>query len=156
METITIKNAEFFKHVSESLQKRQEVVIPCKGTSMLPFIRNAKDKVLLTPISKPKEELQKGDIILFKINDRYILHRFLSFNSKKSNPDMLIAEIMGDGILKNKEFCPMEHILGKVKYIYKKNRTIDPNSNYQRFLWRIWYIFKPFRRYLLGLYRRLF
>jgi len=154
-DSITIDNDELFGYVLELLKEGKEVTIPVKGTSMLPLIREGRDTVALegveaaTPEGMERRHVKQYDIVLFRMNKKYILHRVLSVGDG-------VAVIQGDGILKNKEYCPVDHIYGRVKFILRNcDRPVDPGSVKMMRLWRFWMWLKPLRRYILAVYRRL-
>ncbi|MBQ1261133.1 MAG: S26 family signal peptidase [Clostridia bacterium] len=47
-----------------------------KGGSMLPLFRTGRDVVYIAPAARP---LKKYDVILFRVGDRYVLHRIIRF-----------------------------------------------------------------------------
>lgn len=117
------------------------VIINPKGISMLPFIREGKDKVML---SKPGQ-LKKGDIVLVSLNQRYLMHRIYSIDDND-------LTLMGDGNLKGKnEYCKKSDVIGLVtEIINSKGRHRKPGKAW---LWRhtLWlrkYQLKAYRKYL--------
>lgn len=149
-----INNEELFGKVLELLREGRQVTIPVKGSSMLPFIREGKDLVVLEGLGKGEEaglnhEIRRGDIVLFRYSGKYIMHRVLRVSGD-------VAFIQGDGVLKYKEKCGLEHIYGRVVKILRNGvKEVDPSSCAQRFFWNLWLLISPLRRYLLGVYRRL-
>ena len=121
MRKLVIDNDELFGRVVELLQEGREVTIPSKGFSMLPFIRGERDLVVL----ERADEIKPGDIVLFRLDGRYILHRVM-------DADGALVETMGDG-----------------------KRRVDPNGRWQRFWVGAWWGLLPVRRWLLAIYRRL-
>lgn len=94
-------------------------------------------------------ELRRGDIVLFRFEGRYILHRVLKIKDG-------VVEIQGDGVYMSKEHCRLEHVYGRVvKILRDGEKEIDPNSAGQRLLVWCWGVLFPVRRYLLAVYRRL-
>ena len=68
-----VPNEILIPEVGKLLDEGREVELQPKGNSMLPFIRQGKDNVLLK-----KQEPQKWDIVLAKIApDRYVMHRVI-------------------------------------------------------------------------------
>lgn len=152
MEKMVISNDILFEEVRRVLREGRNAQIPVKGVSMLPLIKGERDTVVLEPLSpgslsegrKPKA----GDIVLFHINNRYILHRILFIKDG-------IATIQGDGVPKSQERCPVGQIYGRVISIQKRNgREVDPNTPTMQFLARLWHRL-PMKRYILAIYRRL-
>jgi len=114
------------------------VVINPKGISMLPFIREGRDKVV---ISKPVM-LKTGDIVLINFNGRYLMHRIYAIDN-----DYLT--LMGDGNLKGNEHCKRSDVIGLVSDI------IDQNGRHRKphkaWLWRHTV---GTRKYMLKVYKR--
>ena len=114
------------------------VIINPKGISMLPFIREGKDKVVL---SKP-DILKTGDIVLISLNGRYLMHRIYAIDGDN-------LTLMGDGNLKGNEFCKKSDVVGLVSEI------IDEKGNHRKpgkaWLWRHTV---GLRKYQLKAYRK--
>ena len=139
MDKRTVPNEILLGEVAAVLQEGREAVIIPTGNSMLPFIRGGVDRVVL----RKMPSLAVGDILLAKISDNYILHRLIARNS-----DALT--LMGDGNLRGTEHCTPADVIGTVTEILRPSgRQIIPGKG------RLWRILRPFRRYLLGLYRRM-
>ena len=74
MDKMTLANSEFFATVEDGIARGKNVTIIPKGNSMMPFIRSGKDSVILSPAG---DEIAVGDIVLFKLGGRHILHRII-------------------------------------------------------------------------------
>ncbi len=152
MEKMVISNDILFEEVLRVLATGRNVQIPVKGVSMLPLIKGERDTVVLEPLSPGSRnegrQPEAGDIVLFRVGGRFILHRILSLKDG-------IATIQGDGVPKNQERCRIEHIYGRVVTIIKPGgRKVDPNTPFRLRLARIWHLM-PLKRYILAIYRRL-
>lgn len=111
--------------VEESIARNQNVTIKVIGQSMAPIIRGGKDSVELIPI---KEPLKKGDIIFFRYQERFILHRIISIEEE-------IIRARGDSIIDKFETIKREDVVAKVNYIIKSNgKKIPPNSIHYKIL----------------------
>lgn len=62
------------KTFEEILEQDHVLVYTCRGFSMWPLLRQNRD---LLVIRKPERELRKYDIVLFKVNGKYLLHRII-------------------------------------------------------------------------------
>ncbi len=145
MDKLVVANDVFFARVTELLALGQKVTIPVKGYSMLPFIKGEKDLVEL----EKADSYVPGDIVLFNIGGRYILHRIVSVTDG-------IAWIRGDGVSGGHEECPVDRIFGKaVKIIKKSGRVMDPYSEAELRKVRLWDRLLPVRRWILAFYRRM-
>ena len=73
------------------------VTICLEGDSMRPLIRRGKDPVTIIPLDRP---LHKGDVVLFRLGEKYIVHRVWklaegrvrTFGDNCWNPDPWIPE----------------------------------------------------------------
>jgi len=139
MHKMTLPNEILLGEVAAILREGREAVIIPTGNSMLPFIRGGRDRVVL----HARPEVAVGDIVLVRIGEKYILHRVIAVSG-----DALT--LMGDGNLAGTEHCTSADVLGTVTEIIRPSgRRIQPGSG------RFWRRLKPFRRYILGIYRRL-
>lgn len=106
----------------DNLEKRLEedgfVVSNIKGISMLPFIKQNKDNVIITKVDKP---IEIYDTVLYITNENYILHRVIDING-----DELI--IKGDNTI-NSEKVNIKQVLGILKAKYNKNGYVEINSD---------------------------
>lgn len=147
MQKLIIPNNELFDEVCRLLEEGKRVSILAKGNSMLPFIRGGRDSVLL---EKAPENLQRGDIVLFKTEGHYVLHRILHIDEDR-------VTLMGDGNLKGQEHCSRKEVLGKAVCIMPPGKTaVNCNKPYERMKAKVWGMLLPLRRYLLGCYRRIY
>lgn len=157
-ENRAIDNNTYFDAVTTMLKEGQDVTINVRGDSMLPFLAESRgDQVILegaesgTPDGRERVKVNVNDIVLFRLGDRYFLHRILKIN------DNDIAEIQGDGIINAKERCHRDLILARVTTIIRSGKyAINTKSSTYRRNVRIWMILKPFRRPMLWLWKRLF
>lgn len=143
---MVVHNDEFFARVLESLDKGLTATIPVKGYSMLPFIRGGKDLVVL---EKATGDIRRDDIVLFRIGDRYIMHRVLK--AQEGNYD-----IQGDGVWLGHEHPTRNQILAKATTIIRAGKTpVDPYSKKQLKRVHAWQRLGKLRRYILFIYRHL-
>ena len=139
MDKRTLPNDVLLGEVAAVLREGREAVITPTGSSMLPFIRGGKDRVVLAR----RSGVEPGDIVLALIGGRYILHRVLSREGER-----LI--LMGDGNLRGTERCALSDVLGTVTEI------IRPDGSSRRpGKGRLWRALRPVRCYLLAIYKRL-
>lgn len=157
MEKLTVNNNAFFKDVVTLLREGKKVTIPVKGVSMLPFIVGDVDLVILegveaaTPKGLSRRNAEIGDAVLFQVDNHFLLHRILAFD------DNGMAVIQGDGVLMARECCRRDGIFGRVVSVLKKGRNpADVNSRCYRLKVKLWLAMAPFRRILLGIWKRMF
>ena len=142
---ISVPDVILFYEVERVLKEGKQVTLRAKGNSMLPFIRNGRDSVMLTG----KFQLQKGDIVLAKTNQgTFVLHRIIRLDEQT-------ITLMGDGNLRGTETCERKDVFGKVTAILKNGKTINPYNPWNSWKSVCWIKLLPLRRYLLAIYRRL-
>ena len=140
MRKITLPNEVLLEEAASLQEEGREVVITPLGYSMLPFIRGGKDQVTL----RKMPSVQVGDIALVRLpGQRYVLHRVI-------NVDSDAVTLMGDGNLQGTEHCTLSDVMGTVVAIHRGKRTVIPGKGV------FWRRIKPFRRIILGIYRRVF
>ena len=138
MNSIPIPNNILIPQVEELIKRDKEVIIRAKGNSMLPYIKDGKDSVVL---AQPKD-LAVGDIVLARVQERFVMHRIISITGNT-------CTMMGDGNIRGTEVFCREDVIGKVIWIVKPDgRRVAPGKA------RLWRGLLPIRRYLLALYRR--
>ena len=139
MDKRVLPNEVLLEEAGKLLDEGRDVTFTPLGSSMLPFIHGGKDSVTL----RKMPSAQVGDIVLVRLPGRYVLHRIIALEGEK-------VTLMGDGNLVGTENCTRGDIMGTVTAIQKgKNRTVKPGNG------RFWRTLKPFRRYILAIYRRL-
>ena len=120
----------FFVEIASRIADGERVRIRAKGNSMLPFIKDGRDEIIL---EKPNEQsFQKGRLLLVKMKDkRYILHRV------KTIDDTCIL-LRGDGNLSILETCTKDDVIAEATTVYRNGKTIERGSlrwNLYRYLW---------------------
>ena len=136
----TIGDDNYFMAVRMLLDEGREVLFTPKGDSMLPFIKNGRDSVVLASFSRP---LEVGDIILVQIGPKYIMHRVFALDGDR-------ITMMGDGNIKGKEYCTLKDVIGIVTEIHKENgKVVKPGKG------RFWRAIRPLRRIILAFYKRV-
>ncbi|MBR6183567.1 Peptidase S24-like [Bacteroidales bacterium WCE2004] len=139
MDKRTVPNDILLGEVAAVLQEGREAVILPTGKSMLPFIREGVDRVVL----RKKDSFEIGDIVLARFDGRYLLHRIVALDGDA-------VTLMGDGNLRGQEKGRTDEIVGTVSAIIRPDgRRHAPGKG------RLWRALKPVRRYLLAIYRRL-
>ena len=138
MDKRVLPNEVLLEEAGKLLDEGRDVTFTPLGSSMLPFIRGGKDSVTL----RKMPSAQVGDIVLVRLPGRYVLHRIIALEGEK-------VTLMGDGNLVGTENCRLPDIMGTVTAIQKGKRRVTPGKG------RFWRVLKPFRRYILAIYRRL-
>ena len=103
--SIYIPNQLFFAEVQAQIRQGKKVKIRVRGNSMLPFIRNNDEALLIPPTP---EHIQKGTPVVALTDELgIVLHRIY-----KIKDEQII--LRGDGNLRGQEVCRFEDIIGRV------------------------------------------
>ena len=139
MDKKVVANEVLLEDAAALMNEGREVTLKPLGCSMLPFIRGGRDSVRL----KKLPDVAVGDMLLVRLEGpRYVLHRLIAIDGDR-------LTLMGDGNLAGTETCTKADVLGTVVAIERGKRVVKPGNG----LW--WRRLKPFRRYILGIYRRI-
>ncbi|GAB6975630.1 peptidase S41 [Prevotella falsenii] len=143
---IQFENAVFLPEIVKILNEGHTVTLTLRGYSMRPFLENCRDKALLV---KPST-IAIGDPVLAEITPKhFVLHRIVAINGES-------VTLLGDGNLLT-EHCQKKDIVGAVIGFYRKGRTTLDRTDGRK--WRcysyVWTRLRPIRRYLLGIYRKI-
>ena len=118
--TKQVSYEDILPFIEQSLSIGKDIRFKPRGTSMLPFIRQNNDEVILTAF---KGKLKKYDIIFYRrTNGQFVLHRYLK---KGSDGSYLIR---GDHQTEIEKGITDENIIGVVKSVVRKNRTISAGT----------------------------
>ena len=99
-----------------------------KGKSMLPFLKENRNAVI---VSIPKRPIKKYDIVLYKQNDVYILHRVI----KTGKRAYVICGDNSNVLEKVKE----QNIIGVVTEIISFNKKYSVDNLFLKFCVKLWY-----------------
>ena len=128
METITIEKA---------LAIDESVIFAPTGSSMLPFIKQGRDLIVLRK-KKPNESIKPFQIVLYQRYDgSIVLHRVLIAKKTK-------CWIVGDNSVQG-EYVENSRILGILSEIRRKNRQVHFNRPLYSFTVLLWYVLFPCR-----------
>ncbi len=135
---------DIFPYIKETLDSGLKVKFVVSGTSMLPWIRDNLDLVVVSRARS--EDLKLGDIVLYcDDSDNYILHRICKV---KHNGYYTLGDSCTcyDGLVHN------SRIIGIVEEIIRGSLIIDCRSVFWRFIFLLWRLLLPVRKPLLKLY----
>lgn len=141
METTKVLVNDIYPIIKDKLDDGGEVVFTLTGNSMLPFMKDGKTTVT---IKKVENKLKRGDIVFYRVNNQYILHRILRV---KKN----YVIICGDG-LNRLEFVEEKNIFAVLVRFQNDSKVIDINNKWYRFKAKLWMLLRPIRKYLLHFY----
>ena len=133
-------NFELFLSV---LDETDTVRIPVNGTSMRPFLKEGRDKVVLTKADA--DLIQKGDIVVYKKGGSFLLHRVVSVDGEAFS-------IMGDN--ETTPDCGISHqaVVATVVSVERCGKVIDKKHPMWRF-YKIIFVNPPVRRVFHSLHK---
>ena len=111
------------------------VTICLEGDSMRPLIRRGKDPVTIVPL---RRELMKGDVVLFRLGERYVVHRVWQLKDG-------LVRTFGDNCWNPEPWFPGEQVLGQVVRYVRGGRTHRLDTPAARAWGRMWMAIHPIR-----------
>ena len=122
------------------------VTLPVGGHSMLPFIIGGRESVILQKPPQPKI----GDVVLaWVIPGRWVVHRVIRIEGEH-------VTLMGDGNLSGTESCTLRDVKALITHVVDANgKRRDIYTRWRRIAARAWWYIRPFRRYILFIYKRI-
>lgn len=125
------------------LEEHGRFVYACKGTSMMPLLREKKD--LLVIEKKQAGRCKKYDAVLYKRDGgSYVLHRILKVRSS----DYVMC---GDNCYLKEYGITDRHIIGVLNGFIRNGRTYTVNSRRYKLYVRLWCDFFPIRAGVLSI-----
>lgn len=131
-----------------ALNQNISVRITLTGTSMRPFLQHG-DIAIVDKV--PITDLKRGDIIAFKILDKYIAHRLIKKIIEKNNYTLITK---GDSCSEFDKPVFASDIIGKVSLIKRNNRIINLMNFRKRCISKLfaWFPKLSYYNYLLYYY----
>jgi hypothetical protein len=113
---------------------------------MLPFVVGWRDCVILQKAAHPKV----GDVVVAWVEGRrYVLHRIIRIDGER-------VTLMGDGNLSGTESCTLGDVKALITHVVDANgKRRDIYTRWRRIAARAWWYIRPFRRYILFIYKRI-
>ena len=140
---------EFLSVAEEELEEGRSVRLLADGASMNPFIHGGKDYAEIAPLDADAD-LELWQVYLFKYNGQYIIHRFIGKDGE-------IFRMLGDGNLWIEERVMREDVIGVLHKIHRPDgKSVVCTSEKWKRKGKLWNQLLPLRRYLLGVWRRLY
>lgn len=124
------------------------------GCSMRPLFKTHRDMVIL---EKCTSRPQKYDVVLYRIGEKYILHRIIGIDEEKSR-----FIIRGDNTFK-KEYIPFPMIIARLTSFTRKGKRKSIEDKSYKIYSRVWnfiypvrFVFNFFRSILAKIYHAVF
>ena len=111
------------------------VTIFLEGDSMRPLIRRGKDAVTIIPLQR---EIMVGDVVLFSLGKRYIVHRVWQLNGG-------MVRTFGDNCLYPDPWISETKVLGQVIRYSRNGRMHRLDTPAARAWGRMWMAIHPIR-----------
>ena len=130
-------------NIERSIKELGYAVVPIAGTSMMPLLKEGRDRVELKPYCH--ERLKKGDVVLYKKNDdTLVLHRII----KTENGEFFT--VLGDHQFNNDEWVNKNQIIAVACGFFIKGRYVNEKTRWYRLYKKIWLCNLNFRRIILA------
>lgn len=120
--------------IEDILDKEGFYVSTSSGYSMLPFLRDRTDTIII----RKKDKYKKYDVVLYKRNNQYILHRIV-----RCNDNYYI--IRGDNCYYNEDDISYNDVIGCLDECYRGEKYINLNSFFYKLYCIIWVKSYPIR-----------
>ena len=144
-----VDNQEYMKVVRSILEEGKEVPLVVTGNSMMPFLIDRRDQVLIKRIERP---LKKGDIAFFqRENGQYIMHR-IHFMRKDDRTGENQFYFIGDGQETIEGPIKEIQIFGVITGVLRKGKYLDEHTFTWRFFKNIGRYVIPFRPLIIKIY----
>lgn len=144
--SIYIPNQLFFAEVQAQIRQGKKVKIRVRGNSMLPFIRNNDEALLIPPTP---EHIQKGTPVVAQTDELgIVLHRIYHIEGNR-------ITLLGDGNINQFEHTSPDRIIATVSHYYRGKHTLKLDSWYMYLIGRLWMAAHPWRRKVLTLAWRI-
>lgn len=119
------------ENIEQCLKELGFAIVPIKGTSMWPLLKEGKSQVQL--VSGRTKQLKKGDIVLYRRKDgTLILHRIVKVGEK----DTFL--VCGDHQWKLDEQVEEDQILAAAQGFFMNGRYIDEKNWWYQLYKKIW------------------
>ena len=130
-------------NIERSINELGYAVAPIAGTSMMPLLKEGRDRVELEPCSQ--ERLKKGDVVLYKKNDgTLVLHRIIKTENRE------FFTVLGDHQFNNDEWVNKNQIIAVACGFFIKGRYVTEKTRWYRMYKKIWLCNLNFRRIILA------
>lgn len=142
-----VKAASIFPLISEIIQQGQNTRLTVSGDSMYPLLRDGIDSVELTKGSF--EELSRGDIAMVqRTNGQYVMHRVI-------RKEMDCFYMVGDAQQWIEGPLYPNQLVAVVTALWRKDTRISCSNPILRLISKIWLFLRPYRYFILRVYRKL-
>ena len=142
---LELKNEE--RGIESVLEETGSYISVIRGRSMRPLLKTDRDAVVLERVGA--EGLKKYDVALYRIGNKYILHRVISVDAEKK-----VYIIRGDNTYEP-EYIPFSAILGKMTAFNRCGKHHSTDERGYRAYVSFWHFIYPVRRFFVSIRRFL-
>lgn len=131
----SIRLEELMPLITERLAAGKSVRFAPRGTSMLPMLRQGRDKVVLSPLTG---KLKKYDLPLYRRdNGQFVLHRVVAVGDTYT--------CIGDNQFELEPGIRKDQLIGVVTAFSREDRDIPVTDTAYRVYCRLWHWTRPVR-----------
>lgn len=142
---VKVKVQDLFSVLHEFLENGQNFKMTVTGNSMMPFLREGKDAVLISKESY--SNIKRHDIVLIqRDNGEYVMHRVL----KKSAESFYMV---GDAQCRVEGPLRPDQLRGIIRSIYRNGRCISVEHKGYKMLAVLWQTLHPVRGIIFKLHK---
>lgn len=127
--------------VTGTIRRRGWAFLRVSGKSMLPWIREG-DIVFLR--QTPIREVVRGDVVVFRKNGTLCVHRVLATRGHAAPGESHVSLITkGDATADADSPVSFGDVLGRVEFVYRRNREIPMASGWRRYFGKLLSLLSP-------------
>ena len=138
MRELDLQLAQLLPLIQEQLAAGKTVTFSPRGVSMLPMLRQGRDKVTLSPVPG---KLKKYDLPLYRLDSgKFLLHRIVAVGETYT--------CRGDNTYRDETGLRHDQMIGVVTSFTRGKRSVSVESSVYRLYCRIWVAIYPLRRFI--------
>ena len=130
-------------NIERSIKELGYAVAPIAGTSMMPLLKEGRDRVELKPYCH--ERLKKRNVVIYEKNDgTLVLHRIIKTENRE------FFTVLGDHQFKNAERVNKNQIIAVACGFFIKARYVNEKTRWYRLYKKFWLCNLNVRRMILA------
>lgn len=130
MELAYEQEAKLIEEMIDYARQGHRVCLLGNGQSMWPLLVDGRDYIFLESVENDTE-LIRGDVVLYQVNGRYILHRIYRVTEKG-------YEMLGDGNVMIEPPLPREQIFLKAVAYERKGKRVSADAWQLQVYAKVW------------------
>ena len=138
MRELEVQLSQLLPVIREQLAAGQNVTFSPRGVSMLPMLRQGRDKVTISPVPG---KLKKYDLPLYRLDSgKFLLHRIVAVGENYT--------CRGDNTYRDETGLRHDQMIGVVTSFTRGDRVVSVENGAYRMYCRIWVAIYPLRRFI--------